>query len=75
MSNVEPVTSGLSGAAVVRTAGTYRKASATDDLLGEAARLTWLRARGIPAAWVCLPGLGRSERRPGGCLARPRKES
>ncbi|WP_116951507.1 APH(3') family aminoglycoside O-phosphotransferase [Jiangella endophytica] len=58
MSDGEPVTTGRSGATVVRTAGAYRKESATDDLLGEAARLTWLRAQGIPAAEVLECGRG-----------------
>lgn len=58
MSDIEPVTTGRSGATVVRTAGTYRKESATDDLPGEAARLTWLRERGIPAAEVLESGPG-----------------
>ncbi|SDU74369.1 APH(3') family aminoglycoside O-phosphotransferase [Jiangella alkaliphila] len=59
MSEAERVTTGQSGASIVRVAGTYRKESLTDDLLGEAARLTWLRAQGIPAAEVleCGPGL------------------
>ncbi|TDD71576.1 aminoglycoside 3'-phosphotransferase [Jiangella aurantiaca] len=59
MGDVEHVTTGQSGATVTRAAGTYRKESATDDLLGEAARLTWLRRQGIPAAEVleCGPGL------------------
>lgn len=59
MSEAERVTTGQSGAGIVRVAGTYRKESLTDDLLGEAARLTWLRAQGIPAAEVleCGPGL------------------
>ncbi len=59
MSEAERVTTGQSGAGVVRVDGTYRKESPSDDLLGEAARLTWLRAQGIPAAEVleCRPGL------------------
>ncbi|RIQ32128.1 APH(3') family aminoglycoside O-phosphotransferase [Jiangella rhizosphaerae] len=59
MPDPEQVTTGRSGATVVRQAGAYRKESATDDLLGEAGRLMWLRAHGIPAAEVleCGPGL------------------
>ncbi|MBB5790941.1 APH(3') family aminoglycoside O-phosphotransferase [Jiangella mangrovi] len=63
MSDVSPageeITTGKSGATVVRTAGTYRKESADDDLIGEGARLIWLAAHGIPAAEVleCGPGL------------------
>lgn len=59
MSDPERVTTGRSGATVTRAGGTYRKESATDDLLAEAARLTWLRAHGIPAAEVldCRTGL------------------
>lgn len=59
MSDVEQVTAGKSGATVVRQAGAYRKESADHDLIGEGARLIWLRAQGIPAAEVleCGPGL------------------
>ncbi|GAA4213279.1 aminoglycoside 3'-phosphotransferase [Actinocatenispora rupis] len=55
------MTVGLSGAAVHRRDGVYRKESADPrhDLVGEGERLTWLRAHGIPAAEVldCRPGL------------------
>lgn len=59
MSETEQITSGKSGANVTRRAGTYRKESADDDLIGEGARLIWLGAQGIPAAEVleCGPGL------------------
>jgi aminoglycoside phosphotransferase len=57
----EIVTIGQSGATVSRRDGVYRKTSADpgDDLVGEGARLSWLRAHGIPAAEVleCAPGL------------------
>jgi kanamycin kinase len=57
----ELVTVGQSGATVTRRDGVYRKVSADprDDLTGEAARLSWLRAHGIPAAEVITsePGL------------------
>lgn len=59
MTGAEEITAGKSGASVVRKAGTYRKESLADDLVGEGARLIWLRAQGIPAAEVleCGPGL------------------
>ena len=51
---------GLSGAAVARSKGRYRKVSddPRHDLVGEGERLTWLREQGIPAAEVleCRPG-------------------
>ncbi|GAA2915549.1 putative streptomycin phosphotransferase [Actinoplanes cyaneus] len=59
----ETVTIGESGATVTvdRRNGLYRKVSddPRDDLVGEGARLTWLREHGIPAAEVieCRPGL------------------
>ena len=47
----EIVTIGRSGATVSRRDGVYRKTSSDpgDDLVGEGARLIWLRAHGIPA--------------------------
>jgi aminoglycoside phosphotransferase len=57
----ETVTIGQSGATVSRRSGLYRKVSddPRDDLVGEGARLCWLREHGIPAAEVieCRPGL------------------
>lgn len=57
----ETVTIGQSGATVSRRNGLYRKVSddPRDDLVGEGARLRWLREHGIPAAEVleCRPGL------------------
>ena len=59
----ETVTIGQSGATVTvnRRNGLYRKVSddPRDDLVGEGARLSWLREYGIPAAEVieCRPGL------------------
>jgi len=57
----EKVTIGQSGATVSRRNGWYRKTSddPRDDLVGEGARLSWLREHGIPAAEVleCRPGL------------------
>lgn len=63
--------------------GVYRKLSAdgSNDLVGEAARLTWLRAQGIPVPEVleCQPGLlvtaevpGRTAAEPWPVEARPR---
>lgn len=59
MMGVEEITTGKSGASITRVDGVVRKESADDDLIGEAARLIWLRAQGIPAAEVleCGPGL------------------
>ncbi|MEU8813424.1 APH(3') family aminoglycoside O-phosphotransferase [Actinoplanes sp. NPDC048796] len=57
------MTIGESGATVMvdRRNGLYRKVSddPRDDLVGEGARLSWLREHGIPAAEVidCRPGL------------------
>ena len=57
----ETVREGASGALVSRRAGVYRKESddPRHDLVGEGARLSWLRQHGIPAAEVleCRPGL------------------
>ncbi|AGZ44190.1 APH(3') family aminoglycoside O-phosphotransferase [Actinoplanes friuliensis] len=65
----EIVTTGQSGATVSRRDGVYRKTSndPRDDLPGEAARLTWLRAHGIPAAQVLssAPGLLETAEVPG----------
>ncbi|MFI7602613.1 aminoglycoside 3'-phosphotransferase [Actinoplanes sp. NPDC049681] len=65
----EIVTTGLSGALVTRRAGVYRKASDDPghDLVAEGERLTWLRARGIPAPEVltCRPGLLETAEVPG----------
>jgi kanamycin kinase len=51
---------GMSGAQVAKRNGVYRKLSDNPrhDLVGEGARLIWLRAQGIPAPEVleCSPG-------------------
>jgi kanamycin kinase len=67
------VTVGMSGATVHRGDGVYRKTSATDDLVGEGARLEWLRAHGIPAPAVlaCRPGLLITAEVPGRSAAEP----
>ncbi|HVV22978.1 MAG TPA: aminoglycoside 3'-phosphotransferase [Pseudonocardiaceae bacterium] len=69
----ERVTIGHSGAVVTRRAGVYRKESATDDLVGEGERLTWLRSHGIPAPDVleCRPGLLMTAEVPGRSAAEP----
>jgi kanamycin kinase len=68
----ERVTIGRSGAIVSRRDGVYRKES-DEDLVGEGARLSWLREHGIPAARVldCRPGLLVTEEVAGWSAAEP----
>jgi kanamycin kinase len=75
----EPVTMGRSGAQVQRRNGFYRKAG--PDVDGEAARLSWLRGQGFPAAevldagdgWIVMAELpGRSAAEPWSPAMRPR---